>query len=113
MAITVGAVTGAEWNLAPGLKVKVCTVTMDGSYNGSGESVDFSTYFPNKVYGAIPCSDQDGWLLTFEPGAAVGPASGKMYARNTTSTLHKALFPHCDAATNLTGVVGTFVVIGN
>lgn len=114
MAITVAVISGLDFNLAPGLKVKGIRVTMDGSYAGSGgEACDLSGYFPNKVYGAAKISDDDGWSLSFEPAATKGSASGKVLSRNVTSTLDKALLPETDAAENLTGVVCDFLAIGN
>jgi len=110
---TVAEISGQDFNLAPGLKLKALTVTMDGSYaKTAGETVDVSSYFPTKVYGALPITATDGWMLSYELGTSGAPATGKIVARWTTSTLDGALFPEVDSATDLTGVAGVFLFLG-
>ena len=112
---TAAAVTGGDHNLQPGLKVKALTITMDSSYKtiaSGGETVDLSSYFPTKVLGLAPITDCDGWILSYELATSGAPTSGKILARNVTSTLDKALFPECDAGTDLTGVAGVFLAFG-
>lgn len=116
MAATVAAISpDADVNVAPGLKFKVLTVTLDNSYTtiaSGGEVCDLSSYFPIAVHGGIPCGDTDGYLLGYERATAGAPATGKIRARYTTSTLDKAAFVEVDAATNLSSVAVPFLFWG-
>lgn len=112
MGITISAISGVDYNLAPGLKAKGLRITMDGSY-AAPEPCDLSSHFPNHCYGMTPMSDTDGYLLAYEPATGYGTASGNIVARNTLSTTHATAFPTCSSTKNLTGIAGNFLAIGN
>jgi hypothetical protein len=116
MAATVAVISpDADVNVAPGLKFKVLTVTLDSSYTtiaSGGEVCDLSDYFPVAVHGGIPCGDMDGLILGYERATAGAPATGKIMVRYTTSGLNKDVFPEADADDDFSDVEVPFLFWG-
>ena len=68
------------------LKKALVTVTGSASYDTGGSTIDLSSIFPSKVYGAriiaVTPHASDKYLASYIAGSSNNPATGKLKFRN-------------------------------
>ena len=100
------------------LKKALVTVTGCTSYETGGSTIDLSSIFPSKVYGArviaVTPHASDKYLATYIAGSSNNPATGKLKFRNlaTVTTGTPGSVDEAASTLDLSGTTFTLVVTG-
>jgi hypothetical protein len=100
------------------LKKAIVTVTGSASYDTGGSTLDLSSIFPSKVYGArviaVTPHASDKYREAYIAGSSNNPATGKIKLRNlaTVTTGTPGSVDEVASTTDLSGTTFTLEVTG-
>lgn len=100
------------------IKKAIVTVTGSASYDSGGSTLDLSSIFPSKVYGAnvvaVTPHASDKYRASYIAGSSNNPATGKIKLRNlaTVTTGTPGSVDETASTTDLSGTTWTLEVTG-